>query len=184
MIQSGENDRGYHPNTNCENGILIRSEKVQHDPRIVSVRYDPMHSTIRLAGNTMQYAYIRQTPHSTIWYDTTRYEPRAIGLQCNTYNHVHTIRVFPWGVQYGTMRYNTILTTSDTIQYIPRTVRHDTTQYEPRVIGLQCNANMYGKPRTVHTICGSYCISLGRNRIVLQILTPRSEHVTYGTGCI
>jgi hypothetical protein len=40
------------------------------------------------------------------------------------------------------------------------TIRYGTTRYEPRTIGLQYNTFfMYGKPRTVHTIRGSYCIS-------------------------
>jgi hypothetical protein len=37
--------------------------------------------------------------------------------------------------------------------------QYNTTRYEPREIGLQYNTYMYGKPCTVHTIRGSYCVS-------------------------
>jgi hypothetical protein len=67
---------GYDPNTNRENGILIRSEKVQHDPRIVSVWYDLMHSTIRHDTNRGQYITIRLHTANPAQYDTTRYDTR------------------------------------------------------------------------------------------------------------
>jgi hypothetical protein len=38
----------------------------------------------------------------------------------------------------------------------PRTIWYDTTRYEPRTIGQKYNTYMYCKPRTVHTIHGSY----------------------------
>jgi hypothetical protein len=162
----------------------------------VTVRYDPMHSTIRTAGNIyniigptqydttryepraigLQYihAHVRQTPHSTfdprfvlyflgeystVRYDTTRYEPRVIQYNTCTYDKPRTVRP---DAQYDTIRHDTNrgryntngLQTANPAQY-------DTTRSEPRAIGLQYNTYMYGKTRTVHTICGSYCISSG-----------------------
>jgi hypothetical protein len=145
MIQSGENE----DRPTIQTRILIRSEKVQHDPRIVSVRHDPMHSTTRHNTNRGQYNTIRLYTANPTQYDTNRER----GLQYNTYNHVHTICIFPWGVQYVMIRYDTIRTTSDTMQYIhgkPRTVRPDANRGWYNTIG-----------RTVQKIRGSYCISSG-----------------------
>jgi hypothetical protein len=145
---------------------------------------------------------------SMIWYDTTWYESRAIGLQYNTY-------MYGKPAQYIRSAVRTVFPQG----------RYDTTQYEPRAIQY----NTYGKPRTVQydtiwhgtnrenasckprdfiydprdfllcpevfhdKIRGLYCISSGRNRIVLQILTTQTDHAlirtrydlipTYGTGC-
>jgi hypothetical protein len=107
---------------------------------------------------------------------TVRYEPRAIGLQYNTYDPRFVVYFLGEyvTVRYDTNRENAGCKPSDFI-------------YDPRYF-LLC-------PEVFHdTIHGSYCISSGRNRIVLQILASQTDHapiktqynliLTYGTGCI
>jgi hypothetical protein len=44
--------------------------------------------------------------------------------------------------------------------------QYDMTRHDAnRERGQQYNTYMYGKPRTVHTICSSYCISSGRRTV-------------------
>jgi hypothetical protein len=130
-----------------------------------------------------------------------------------------TARIEYWyGTTRRTVRYDTIRTASDrpTIQYIHvrrtthstydrgsycissgSTVRYNTNRenavckpryfiYDPRDFLL--------RPEVFHDpIRGLYCVSLGRNRIVLQILMSQTDHapirtrydmiLTYGTGC-
>jgi hypothetical protein len=162
---------GEDPNTNRENGILIRSKKVQHDPRIVSVRYDPMRSmihTTRYELRMIQYntMYIRQTPHSTIRTASANSWLNKGLLYGKTRTCQHS--------SYGTIRYDTKRKNagwSFTIRKI-----------------------FFYAPRLYDTIRGSYSISSRHNRIVLQILTSQTDHapistwydliLTYGTGCI
>jgi hypothetical protein len=119
---------GDDPNTNCENGILIRSEKVQHDPRIVSVGYDPMHSTIR--------------------HDTNRGQYNTIGLHCTVrYSTYKPLFVLYFLGEYSTVRYDTNRELYNTIHIYgkPRTVlsdatlvaHHPTVMYGHSVFGLR-----------------------------------------------
>jgi hypothetical protein len=90
---------------------------------------------------------------STAWYDmydTIRHNM----MNRDTIQHIHKANP----AQYNPM-HSTIRTAGDTTQWAY--AQYDTTRYELRVICLQNNTYMYGKPCTVHMILGTYCISSG-----------------------
>jgi hypothetical protein len=101
-----------------------------------TMRYDTIWTTSDRP--TIQYIHVRQTLHST-------YDPRFV--------------LYFFG-EFSTERYDMNCERYNTI-YMANPAQYDTTRYEPRVIGLQYNTYMYGKPRTVHMIRGSYCICSG-----------------------
>jgi hypothetical protein len=161
---------------------MIRSEHEPRELNIDTVRPDAQDDTTR--------------------YDMTRYEPRAIGLQYNTYMYgksrtVHTIRGSYCVSSGSTVRYDTIWTASDAI-HTANPVQYDTIRHSTNRENADCKLRYFIydprdfllRPDVFHdTIHSSYCISSGRNPIVLQM--SQTDHapiwydliLTYGTGC-
>jgi hypothetical protein len=108
--------------------------------------------------------------HSTIWYGMIRTADDTVQAYIWRTPHSHTIHGSYYISSGSTVPYDTIQHDTNHERYITihtanpaqyDMTRYDSTWYEPRVLGLQNNTYMYGKPHTVHTICCSYCISSG-----------------------
>jgi hypothetical protein len=123
-----------------ENYDMIRTRTTIIEYWYGTTRHTVRYDKIRTASDrpTIQYTHVRQTPHST-------YDPRFVLYFLREYS---TVRYDTNHEQYNAMH------TANCAQY-------DTTWYEPRVIVLQYNTYMNGKPRTVHMNHSSYCISPG-----------------------
>jgi hypothetical protein len=129
----------------------IQESTTRSEDSVSTVWPDTQYDTTRYEPKAIQHNTHTYSKHRTVRYNTIRYELRAIVLQYNTYNHVHTIRIFPRGVQHGMIWYDTIRTTSK-----PCTVRYDTIWYD-------CMNHKWSAyiRQALHSTCGSYCISSG-----------------------
>jgi hypothetical protein len=134
--------RRYFDIFHCWNRARYRMEQWKAVSVPILIIYHPGHlvywpsneSSIRVKSTIdIGYNTIGQHMANPAQYDTTRYEPRAIGLQCKTYMYgkpctVHTIRR-----EYSTVRYNSIRYEPRVIQYIWQTphstIWHDTIQH-------------------------------------------------------